>query len=109
MFKEVKCAKCKKMFIPAPQHALVDGRGMYCSCTCFLHRKDGVKGRSPNKEAYKVLQYTKDGEYIKTYESARQAAELLGVYPNSVATACRQGNIYRGFLWKYAKDVEKER
>lgn len=37
---EVKCKKCGKLFIPAPFHVFKDYRGMYCSWTCFNHRKD---------------------------------------------------------------------
>ena len=40
---ESKCAHCGKMFIPSTQHALIDGKKIYCKPTCFLHRKDGIK------------------------------------------------------------------
>lgn len=108
MFVESKCPKCGKTFIAAPQHALVDNKGKYCSCTCFIHRNDTVSD-ARRKAQYKVLQYTKDGAYIKTYDSARTAAELFGCSSNLIANCCRKGTPYRGFLWKYAKDVEKER
>lgn len=37
---EAKCAKCGKTFCPAPYHVYKDGRKLYCSWTCFNHRKD---------------------------------------------------------------------
>lgn len=43
MLVEVKCKKCKKVFIPAPQHVYRDQRGSYCSWHCFNHRKDKKK------------------------------------------------------------------
>lgn len=106
MFAERTCAKCGKVFIPAPQHALVDNKGAYCSCACFLHRKDGRDGRG--RKGYRVMQFTKDGEHVKTYDSARIAGELFGVSANDICEYCRSGRPYHGFIWKYAKDAEKE-
>ena len=37
---EVKCPKCGKIFCPAPYHAYKDNGKLYCSWTCFNHRKD---------------------------------------------------------------------
>jgi hypothetical protein len=48
--QEHKCKKCKKNFIPAPEHAYKDGKGLYCSWTCYLHRNDG---KTENKEKEK--------------------------------------------------------
>lgn len=37
---EKKCAKCGKMFIPAPQHVFKEYGKYYCKWTCYNHRKD---------------------------------------------------------------------
>lgn len=38
--RTTKCKKCGKEFIPAPLHIYKDGRKIYCSWTCYNHRKD---------------------------------------------------------------------
>ena len=37
---EIKCAKCGKKFIPAPQHRFREHGKYYCKWTCYNHRKD---------------------------------------------------------------------
>lgn len=37
---EAKCKKCGKIFIPAALHIYTDKNKIYCSWTCYLHRKD---------------------------------------------------------------------
>ena len=48
--KTVKCEKCGKEFVPAPLHIYKSGRKLYCSWTCYNHRKDtteeGIKYES---------------------------------------------------------------
>lgn len=77
---------------------------MYCSWPCYNHRKD-----SPNRPraVRMVKQYTKDGELVRVYKSALNAAESLGVCANSVRDACRLKRPYKGFLWKYEEGTEK--
>ena len=109
MFAEKKCVKCGKMFIPASQHALVDSRGAYCKPTCWIHRDDDrTDGRKVGRCTYAVKQYTREGELVATYDSAAMAGDAMGCVPSTIAEACRSGRPYHGFLWKYAKDVEKE-
>ena len=103
MFAESKCVKCGKLFIPAPQHALVDYRGYYCSCTCFLHRNDGVQEEKRGAKPCKVERYTKDGKYMKTYKDAKQAAFEVDGNDKSLARAIRTGTLYRQSYWKYAE------
>lgn len=42
-FKMAKCKKCDKEFLPAPFHVYKENRNLYCSWTCFNHRKDKPK------------------------------------------------------------------
>ena len=37
---EKKCARCGKTFIVAPQHIYKSNKKIYCSWTCYNHRKD---------------------------------------------------------------------
>ena len=49
-----------------------------------------------------VSQYTLDGELIKTYESASEAAKDLGLNSNNIRKACKgKINSSGGFLWAY--------
>jgi hypothetical protein len=93
------------LFIPAPEHALKDNRGVYCKPTCFLHRDD-KKTEGKGRTARKVEQYTREGEYIKTYDSAKQAAIETGYFYPALAKAVRHNEVYHGYLWRY---IEKER
>lgn len=73
------------------------------------------RGRAKAKEATaktaealskKVVQYSKNGEYIKTFNSLMDAARSVGVESNSAIVACAQGKkktIY-GYIWKYEGD-----
>ena len=95
---EVKCKTCGKMFIPAPQHTLVDDRGYYCKPTCFLNRdRKGVRG----KKSQKVIMCDLNGKELRVFRSASNAAESYIGYVKSIREACREGTPYLGHLWKY--------
>ena len=107
---ERRCGRCGKSFIPAPQHALKDARNVYCSCTCFMHRKDGTKKKKVGSKR-RVEQYTKDGEYIQTFIDSETAAKSVNCAQNSIMAACRKGKSCRGYMWKYTertKDNESD-
>ena len=57
---------------------------------------------SPTKP---ILQYTKDGEFIKEWTSAKEASKVLGIEHNHISTCCK-GKLKSayGFVWKYAED-----
>ena len=62
----------------------------------------GVLGKdNPNSKI--VIQYTKDGEFIKSWNCTHEVERKLGVRSSSVS-ACARGNIKSagGFIWKYA-------
>ena len=78
---------------------------MYCSWTCYNHRKDVDAAR---RRVYKrVEQYTKDGKLIRVYPSALNAAETIGGAAGGIRDACRQNRCIYGFLWKYEEGTEK--
>ena len=96
---EVSCRKCGKMFIPAPMHSLRDAKGLYCSCTCFLHREmPKVNSRGNRKKVVMCDRYWNE---IKTFPSATKAAEYVGVEPNTLGMAIREKRMSQGFLWVY--------
>ena len=59
-----------------------------------------------NTNAKKVAQYTKDGEFIKEFASARLAAKELNLDSSTISKVCRgQNKTHGGFVFKY---IEKE-
>lgn len=52
-----------------------------------------------------ILQYTKDGEFIKEWIGAREAARVLGINQSHI-TQCCKGNrkTAGGFVWAYVDD-----
>ena len=99
--REVICAKCGKLFFPAPQHALVDENGMYCKPTCFLHRERNTNVDGRTRKARAVVMCDQDGKEVASFRSATNAAEELGADYKGIQVACRDGSTYLGYLWKY--------
>ena len=78
------------------------------------------KGRKPPAMAIEhsrkarqkpIEQYTEQGEFVRRYESTRQAAKAIGVCPQAL-TPCLRGRrkTAAGFIWRYAEvnsDAEK--
>lgn len=95
--EEKICNKCKKVFIPAPEHIYKDGDNIYCSWTCYNHRKDGVATHGPRM----VEVYDKDGDLTRRFASVRKAADFTGFNEQTIREACRTGRLYQGFIWKY--------
>lgn len=99
---EVTCAHCGKSFILAPQHALRDGKGFYCKPTCFLHRNDNVKKPcGSGRKASKVAKYTKAGDLVQVYESAKEAERLEGYDAKGIMSCIYNKKPYKGFMWEY--------
>ena len=52
----------------------------------------------------KISQYSKDGKFIKTYNSLKDAANELNILSSSISH-CASGNkkfpSYKGFIWRY--------
>ena len=100
---EAKCPKCGKNLIVAPFHIYRDDRGFYCSWTCFHHKDDDTP---PKKRKVKIIeQCTNTGSVIKTFRSAKQAAEYIDGSINSIRVACIKHSLYRGYLWRYKNDL----
>lgn len=98
---EVKCQKCGKMFIPAPMHSLRDDRGFYCKPTCFLHRQMPRGRRHGNCKT--VAMCDRDGNVIRTFPSALNAAEHIGADVKGLREACIDKSMCRGYRWKYVE------
>ena len=55
-----------------------------------------------NKPTKPIIQYTKDGEFIREWTSAKESSRVL-VIDNSHITACCKGKLKSagGFVWRY--------
>ena len=67
--------------------------------------KEGAFDNRNNTHYRKVAQYTKDGEYIKTWDSIKEVEDALGIDASSISAVCLGTNPHRktsgGFIWKH--------
>lgn len=57
--------------------------------------------RLNNKTSIKVDQFTKDGEFIKTWESQMEIERVLGISHVNISSATRSKTNYsKGYVWK---------
>lgn len=65
----------------------------------------GVYDNRNNTHYRKVAQYSKQGEYMKTWDSILEAAKELNIDSSSISAVCRGTNPKRhtagGFVWKH--------
>lgn len=57
------------------------------------------------KEIYPVKQYTLDGLYIATYNSAAEAARFLGFDKTHITRCCKHGGSSHGYMFSYEKET----
>lgn len=74
--------------------------------------KDKFKGQKVRKfgNCKTVLQYDRNGKFIREFESVNEASVKMKCHPATIADACRgKQNTCKGFVWKYAeKEVKKD-
>ena len=99
---EVRCPKCGKIFVPAPQHIFRDRYGFYCSWTCYNHRKEGRQKRS---RSHGVDQCNRKGELITVFKDAKAAADAIFGSEKIIRRACAESILYRGYIWRYHYDM----
>lgn len=71
-----------------------------------------VGGKSPlkiEKQSIPILQFTKDGTFIKEWPSAKEAGRQLVISQGNICS-CLKGRLKStgGFVWKYKKDNNVE-
>ena len=69
-------------------------------------KERGTSKGSNNGRAKKIIQYDIYGNYIKTWDYAKQIKETLGYDHSSILKCCKgkQKTAY-GYVWKYHKDL----
>ena len=65
----------------------------------FSYGKTG----SQSPVAKEILQYTKDGTFVKRWETITMASKEHNVTVQSICKALKKGSLCKGFLWKYSK------
>ena len=64
-------------------------------------------GNRLNNVKKPVIQYTLDGEFVREWESAKQAEREGGFNQGSICMCCRGNSKYhKGFKWSYKKNGE---
>ena len=62
--------------------------------------KDIIRKSQPTTK--KVDQYTKDGAFVKTWDSIKGAAKTLGISDSHISECCKgQLKTYKSFIWRY--------
>lgn len=90
------CVICGKEFIPLPSKR---NRTKTCNPDCALKLEKQIA----QKRCRKINQYTPDGIFIKTWNSAREVQNNTGFCESNINKCCH--NIikrYKGYVWKYA-------
>ena len=80
------------------------------STHCKLHRElrengGKISGKSPSKiekQSIPILQFSKDGTFVKEWPSAKEAERQLGI-PHQNICACLKGHYKSagGYVWRY--------
>lgn len=91
------------MFVTRSMHCKLH-REIYEKCVKIGGKIGGKKTGAINgkKRSLPILQFTKDGELVKEWPSAREAERQLGI-PHSNIYACLKGHYKSagGFVWRY--------
>ena len=70
-----------------------------------------TKERLNESRRKKVIQYTKDGKFIKVWDSMTEAANSLRINPKQISNVCRLPERYKtagGFVWRFYTEEFKE-
>ncbi len=72
-------------------------------CTRKYNVNYGTRTQRQKEKMYKpVLQFNKNGEFIKEYKSINQASEETGAYAQAISKVCKGERITAGkYIWKY--------
>lgn len=88
IYTRLNCPRCGKLFTK------------YYQSQIYCRECEPVKCRSPH--AKPVLQFTKNGIFIKEYPSVNSAAEAIGKYRVAIANCCiGKAQTAHGYIWKY--------
>ena len=66
---------------------------------------ENIKKNSPLKK--RVVMYDKEGNYIRSFESIREAGRIMNIGSQNISLVCKgKGKTAGGYIWRYADEVE---
>jgi hypothetical protein len=75
---------------------------------CDYDPKEILRNVGRNNNAKQIVQLTKDGMYIKNWDTIADAVRELGIYPSGVSEVCSGKHKTAGcFMWMYQEDFER--
>lgn len=92
------CVVCGKEFYPNPTKRK---RAHVCSneCKIKLDKINAAKRKRP------INQYTKNGSFLKRFDSVKDIQSVLGFSGGNIVKACKSKSHYAyGFLWRYENE-----
>ena len=94
---------CELIFLTKTEHNKIHKTGN--KNWLGKHLSDETKKKISKSLSTPILQYTKDGEFIKEWTSGIEASKVLGIHPGNITTCCK-GKLKSagGFVWRYAED-----
>ena len=88
----------------------IERRVKHTDYTKPCYKENAIKnGKKVSKQ---VSQYTKSGEFVKTYESAKQAYRETGISQSHILECChcQNGRMTAGkYVWKFEEDDKNEK
>ena len=99
------CPICGKEFYPIREWAYKkvhdrDHVTYYCSWSCYRKRPIHKKHATVRKRR-QIEQLTLEGELIQTFKNVVKAADNVLGDEQRIYDACRLGEKYKGFYWRY--------
>lgn len=69
-----------------------------------------IKEKISKGNSKAVVQLTKDDEIVMIWQSATECAKELGFTQGEISRCCHgaRNNLYKGFVWKFAEDMQIE-
>lgn len=85
-----RCINCGKSYLTVPGN-IIKGH----ACSDCGHKKVGAKN------AILVGQFDEDGILINSFQGIHQVAREMGVVPNAIFQAVKNGRKSKGYYWRY--------
>lgn len=65
-------------------------------------RSEETKRRVSESHKIPVLQFTRDGEFVREWDCGKSAGEVLSIHPGHISKVCKnQRKTAGGFIWRY--------
>ena len=83
----------------------ITSKGFYWVYVSDYSKDWKPKERNPKKIKRKVLQFDSQGNFIKSYESMKQAGRENKIYASNIGRSCRGKNRKTGgYIWRFADE-----